>query len=295
MKDARRHEFSTRQTWRRITVPFPGDVMTTPALRKAVAGYFSGQEWSLAFEVGNATGAGVSRHADAVAMNMWPSRGLTIHGIEMKISRGDWQRELANPKKAEEIHQYCDYWWLAAARNVVKDVEEIPPGWGFLELTEAGTLRVKRQATHEQRQSDMKRSFVAGMLRARDRADGDEFKAAVQVAADAAVARAIENERLHADRHRAEATQRLGNLTAALGEAGLRYLDDKDVCRAVAFVLKAGAVGRYGGLLGLIGKFEEAEKAARWAADEMRAAAEQFGVELPAPPAQAVLSLRRSA
>ena len=37
--------------------------------------------------------AGGGRYADAIAMNLWPSRGLAVHGFEIKISRGDWQRE----------------------------------------------------------------------------------------------------------------------------------------------------------------------------------------------------------
>lgn len=268
---------------------------TTPTLRAAVASYFSGNEWSLAFEVGNATGASVSRHADAVAMNMWPSRGLAIHGIEMKISRSDWQRELANPEKAEAIHQHCDYWWLAATRGVVKDVEEIPPGWGFLEMREVGTLQVKRQAVNLDRPSDIKRSFVAGILRAKDRRDSTEFKEAVRAESEAAVTAAIESERRQKDYDRSSAVDRLAKLQAAIGEKSLRYISDEEICRAVAFVLHVGAASTYGGVLGLIDKFQTAESNARWAADQLREAAEKLGIELPKPPAQTVLPLRKSA
>lgn len=265
----------------------------TTTLRDAVAAYFSGQEWSLAFEVGNATGAGVSRHADAVAMNMWPSRGLSVHGIEMKISRGDWQRELAKPEKAEAIHRYCDFWWLAATRGVVKDIEEVPPGWGLLEMTEAGQLRVKRQAAKQERASDIPRSFVAGILRAHDRAESGEFQRAVNAAAEKRVEAAITHERASRQNQMTHAAQSLAKLIAALGEKKLEYLADEDICRAVAFVIKAGAVDTYGGILRLIDKFETAERNARWAADELRDAATQAGIEMPEPPDQADLPLGR--
>ena len=34
------------------------------------------------------------RYADAVAMNLWPSKGLALHGFEIKVSRSDFLTEL---------------------------------------------------------------------------------------------------------------------------------------------------------------------------------------------------------
>ena len=39
-------------------------------------------EWALFFEVADSTGlAGHGRYLDAVAMNLYPSRGLELHGF----------------------------------------------------------------------------------------------------------------------------------------------------------------------------------------------------------------------
>src|SRR4051812_18306594 len=60
-------------------------------------------EYVLLEQVRGATGIteGADRSADAIAMSVWPSRGLELHGFEVKVSRGDWLRELREPAKAE--------------------------------------------------------------------------------------------------------------------------------------------------------------------------------------------------
>jgi hypothetical protein len=254
--------------------------MSTPVLKAAVADYFSGHEWSLSFEVGDNTGWDTKRHIDAVAMNLWPSRGLALHGIEMKVSRGDWQKELANPAKAEEIHRYCDFWWLAATRGVVKDAQEIPIGWGFLEMTEGGTLRMKRQAAKQERPIDLRRGFVAGMLRARERADSHEFTQAVNAEAERRVAKYVESRSAARILDDTKATVRLAKLTSVCGEAGMGWLTDDDICRAVGFVLRSRTASGYSGILGLIEKFEAAEHAARRAATDLRDAAAVYGIDM---------------
>jgi hypothetical protein len=41
------------------------------------------------FEVRNATGFDANRSIDAVTMTLWPSLGLELAGMEIKISRSD--------------------------------------------------------------------------------------------------------------------------------------------------------------------------------------------------------------
>lgn len=85
-------------------------------------------------EVRNRTGYGkAERYADALVASVWPSRGLWLAGVEVKVSRSDWQSELKNPEKAAEIQQYCDYWWVAVPRGIVKD-GELPENWGLIEV-----------------------------------------------------------------------------------------------------------------------------------------------------------------
>lgn len=82
-------------------------------------------------EVRDATGFDGVRTADAVAIGMYRSRGKLVHGFETKISRADWQKELAQPAKAESIMRYCHHWSLVVpSENMVKP-GELPPTWGL--------------------------------------------------------------------------------------------------------------------------------------------------------------------
>lgn len=80
---------------------------------------------------GGSWGTGPLRTADALVLDLWPSTGNVIHGIEVKISRSDWLTELKDPDKAEAFRPHCDFWWLAVPdANIVRD--DLPPGWGLL-------------------------------------------------------------------------------------------------------------------------------------------------------------------
>lgn len=63
-----------------------------------------------------------------------------LHGHEIKVSRSDWLRELADPTKADAWKRYCDRWWLVAPPGVGRP-EELPDGWGLLVPSRNGTLR----------------------------------------------------------------------------------------------------------------------------------------------------------
>ena len=65
--------------------------VTAKVIRKALMDTYKEPEWYLGFEVGNSTGADCRRHADAVAINAYPSRGFEVRGFEIKVSRSDLQ------------------------------------------------------------------------------------------------------------------------------------------------------------------------------------------------------------
>lgn len=120
--------------------------------------------WAFLTQVRNATGYshGRTRTADALAMSLWPSRGLELHGFEVKSRRSDWLSELKNPKKAEEIARFCHRWWLVAENDVV-ELSELPPSWGLmvpkgrgLHVVEAAELQEAQTPTY---------SFLAAILR----------------------------------------------------------------------------------------------------------------------------------
>ena len=93
---------------------------------------FAPPEWVLLPHVSNGTGSSISRYLDGVALNIWASRGLEIHGFEIKVSRGDWLNELKNPEKAETMTRLVDRFWIVAGDRKLVKLEELPKQWGLL-------------------------------------------------------------------------------------------------------------------------------------------------------------------
>lgn len=125
-----------------------------------------GSAWAFMEEVRNATGYSrrVTRTADALAMSLWPSRGLHIHGFEVKVSRSDWLRELKDPEKAEEMHGFCHYWWLAVDDPSIVQNGECPMTWGLL-VRRKNKLVCEREPTFNEKALAPTYSFLAAILR----------------------------------------------------------------------------------------------------------------------------------
>ena len=99
---------------------------TASDIEDLLSNRFCAPAWAFLPQVRNGTGfLNVTRTVDAIAMGLWPSRGLYMHGFEIKVRRGDWLNELRNPEKAEEIGQFCDFFWVVAPKEVIK-FEEVP-------------------------------------------------------------------------------------------------------------------------------------------------------------------------
>jgi hypothetical protein len=141
----------------------PKSVVAEDVMEALRSRYPSG-EWALLPQVGNATGGAVRGWADAIAMNLWPSRGLALHGFEIKVSRSDWLRELRRPEKADAFVERCDYWWLAVSEKEIVKPGELPDGWGLL-FMHGKTLRCQIDAKRQDRDDLYHRSFLAAILR----------------------------------------------------------------------------------------------------------------------------------
>lgn len=127
--------------------------------------------WAFLTHVRSETGAsGAGRTADAIAMQLWPSRGLELHGFEVKVTRSDLLRELKDPVKAEEIARYCHRWWLAVPRGLC-DLGEVPPAWGLYEIDGRGVSTTK-PAEPRSDVTPVGYSFLASLLRNGTRVDG---------------------------------------------------------------------------------------------------------------------------
>lgn len=125
---------------------------------------FPAPEYALLPQVANGTGYDAKRHADAIAMSLWPSRGLDIHGFEMKSSPSDWKRELRNPAKAEDIAKYCNFWWIVAGYPGLVKLEELPSGWGLYEYDHEKKALVKK-SNAPFRVAAFDRGFLAAVMR----------------------------------------------------------------------------------------------------------------------------------
>lgn len=85
------------------------------------------------------------RTADMLMVSTWPSRGLYCEGVEIKVSRGDLQRELENPAKADDIAKFCTRWWLAVPEGLTEGCM-VPPTWGVIEVDGKLKAKVAKQA-----------------------------------------------------------------------------------------------------------------------------------------------------
>lgn len=189
-------------------------------------------------QVRNGTGyvRRVTRTADAVAMGLWPSRGLTLEGFEIKVSRSDWKHELAAPEKADEVLGYCDLTWVVAPPGVVDD-GELPPLWGLLEPRGKDGLRAKVVATKNPLRKDLDRVMFASLMRnAQGYIDreirSDERAVAIKKEAEAAALRHHE----YAIRH---AEDRLKELRAVVD----RFEQASGLCIQTDYAFEAGRIG----------------------------------------------------
>lgn len=124
----------------------------------------NGRRYVYAAQVRSHAGFDAARTADAVAMDLWPSKGLVLHGHEIKISRSDWLHELRQPEKWLPVGRYCTRWWLVVPTADIVRPGELPDTWGLMVVGPTGAQVVKQapRLTPE----PLKRTFVAALLRA---------------------------------------------------------------------------------------------------------------------------------
>lgn len=125
----------------------------------------NGQRYVVAEHVRSHAGFDARRTADFIAMDLWPSKGLALHGHEVKVSRSDWLRELEHPEKAGEFIPYLHYWWIVVAHPAMVKRTELPAGWGLIALQD-GRLRTVAPARRNRTPLPLPPSRMAALLRA---------------------------------------------------------------------------------------------------------------------------------
>lgn len=102
------------------------------------------QKYVVLEQVPDGTGMHQGRWIDAVVFDLWPSKGLARSAFEVKVSRGDFLREIANPIKYKWAIESFHEFWFVAPQDVIK-MEELPANTGWLS-PRAGKLTIKRRA-----------------------------------------------------------------------------------------------------------------------------------------------------
>lgn len=230
------------------------DRIKTGQIRAALRRHFAHPQRGIVFEVAQATGFNARRHIDAIGMDLWPSHGLGIYAIEIKVSRSDWRRELQQPEKAEELARFADYFVVAAPKGIVPQ-SELPAAWGLYEMHDDGKLVIARHAAITKAEL-VTREFMAAVLRGANRpVSNEEIDALVaeklapereriQAKIDAQVALNRGRDSGDADAWRA--------LVSALGIDPRGWAFDKrDVIAAIKAVHTAGVQGSYRGIASL--------------------------------------------
>ncbi len=214
--------------------------MTEAEILALLAKRYAAPVWAFLPQVRNGTGfLKLPRTADAIAMALWPSRGLELIGFEVKVHRADWLRELKDAEKAEDFFALCDRWYLVAPAEIVKP-EELPASWGWMIPGPKGlTVKV---AGEGKKGADPDRLFLAAILRRIQEATVPRDAIAAELA------KAREQGRKEAVRdagYDAEEHQRLLERVAAFEKASGVHLDAymwrwDSIGRAVRQVLEHG-------------------------------------------------------
>lgn len=221
--------------------------MSYPDIMTALRAKYQEPEWALLFEVRNQTGfsSNTVRTADAVAVNLYPSKGMYLHGFEVKRTRQDLMNDLRNPDKHKEIAGNCHFWWLIVAdESIIKD-GELPERWGLM-VPRGKNLIIRKQAPLREH-NGLPMKFVGSLLRSALHVS--PAKAEIKAAVD----REVENAQNRWKENHKYDLSRLNNAHGALKDA-IREFEEasgvkidtfrgRRVGEAVKFVMSGGLEG----------------------------------------------------
>lgn len=213
----------------KVQAPAP---ITAPIIRAELKRFYPHPEYGVVFEVAQATGFSAHRHLDAIAMSTYPSRGLHLNGIEIKVSVHDWRRERRDPDKAEQLARFCDHFYIAAPKGIVP-IADLPVAWGLLELDPLDLKRGIYVAKHAAKTPAQEpgRDFLAAIFRAANRpADPESFDHLLRERSsvlEADFEARVNEEAERRTRVRNDAAEYWTKLITALGDA----VDAKDVLK----------------------------------------------------------------
>lgn len=188
------------------------------------------------------------READAVAMGLWPSRGMEVLGFEIKSRRSDWFNELRQPKKSEAIQKYCNRWWVVAADKDIVNVDagELPPTWGLMIPRGQHLVTVVEAPLLES--EPLGRGFIAAILRRAQEASRDpELEQKIREELRPVIENEVKNHRDYEvqrlNRELDRKSKLLEKYEKASEAAGLRHTSDwyiDDLAKAIKYLRSHG-------------------------------------------------------
>ncbi len=223
-------------------------------------------EYVLLKEVSDTTGSR-SRSLDYMVMGLWPSRGIYLHGIELKSYRSDWLNELKNPAKQEKHFNYCDYFWLLtdSTKQNVASIDEIPETWGWMNIV-GGKLKIHKKAP-KLTPEPLPRGLLAALLRRADDKQGFILQSEIQERLNQEYQRGLlgVNKGIN---WKENYNNLLKNVEAFEQEAGITigkysYIDNCRELGKIVSMIRKGGIGDY------IGKLERLNSEARAIADKI--------------------------
>lgn len=189
-------------------------------------------EYAIFPNVQNSTGyTRQRREADAIAMGLWPSRGMEVMGFEIKSYRNDWLSELRKVTKSAAIQKYCHRWWIVVAdKDIVKlDAGELPPTWGLM-VPRGNNQLVTLVEAPLLEPEPLDRGFVAAVLRrAQEASQHPDIEARIRAELTPIIEEQFKRRRDfefdHMKRSHEELKQKLERYEKASEAVGLRYND----------------------------------------------------------------------
>lgn len=228
--------------------------MNAADIKRHLKKAYNAQATAIAFEVAHGTGRHANRHVDAVVMELWPSRGLTLHAMEIKVSMSDLKRELRDGQKSEEIAQHCDFFSIVCPLGMCRD-EKLPSAWGLIEVQRDGVLKIRKAAVKTKALA-VDRPFMASMLRAISRKDAKaEVNALLEVERANMrhqIKSAVEAELAARDGDGSKWAKLEAAINALPGENRLGWYSDNEIIKAVTLVLRTKLVNNYDGIHKLV-------------------------------------------
>ena len=191
--------------------------------------------------VGDGAGFRNNGWSDAISMQTWPSKRLTVCGYEVKATRSDWLRELDSPSKNRAWQDQCHEWYIIAPKDAVK-LEELPISWGLMVPQGADGLRIASRSERPGKDI-VSLDLLAAVFRAagRELTIGlDKAKISIRDEIRSQVAEELRMDKAEAEAGRA----RYEELMSALGGRWENHEELKRRARAVREFNVEGAIRR---------------------------------------------------